>query len=320
MKFLLKQFGTINNYTVFILFFIFTFCSSGRATEQNFTVDDIINGLSKAEDFFANSDLRLDFVEQNEQYTKEDGSRVIGRSECSYARKFPGPLQRWEQKIYEINIDTNDVMVISDTSESYDGNATYSLERPDNRRNKNAVLEGKPGRGIIKAGLDPNRFPTAYHSNRDMPFKISVWTLGKYPLSSFIEKNKNNFHIEGIDILEGVPAIKLVGGPIMTGRFGPFTFKYWISPQRGFLPLKMQFFRSDTGFMLSEDVLSELVQLPDGFWFAKYICVTAKENECAIQYRITNISVEPIPDSYFTTEYPEGTKVFDEILGVRYEK
>jgi hypothetical protein len=320
MKFLLKQSGTISGYAVFILFFIFTFCSFGRATEQNFTVDDVINGLSKAEDFFANSDLRMDFVKQSKAYTKEDGSRVIGRSECSYARKFPGPLQRWEQKTYEINIDTNDVMVISDTSDSYDSNATYSLTRPDNRRNKNAVLEGKPGRGIIKAGLDPNRFPTAYHSNRDMPFEIAVWTLGKYPLSSFIEKNKNIFHIEGTDILEGVPAIKLVGSPIINDGFGPFTFKYWISPQRGFLPLKMQYFHADTGLMLSENVLSDLVQLHSGFWFAKYICVSGKGDECAIQYRITNISVEPIPESHFTTEFPEGTRVFDEILGVRYEK
>jgi hypothetical protein len=322
MKFLLKHSGTINGYTVFVLFFIFSFYSYGFAIEQNLTLDDIINGLSKAEDFFANSDLRLDFVKQNKQYTKEDGSRVISRSECSYARKFPGPLYRWEQKVYEINVDTNNITVVSDNSASYDGNATCILRRPDNRINKNAVLEGKPGHGTIKADFEPNLFPRAIPSKfRDMPFiEISIWSFGSKPLSSIIRKNKDVFHIEGTDILEGAPVIILVGGPIMNEGFGPFTLKYWISPQRGFLPLKMQYFRSDTGLMLSENVLSDLIQLPNGFWFAKYICGAAKGTECAYQYRITNISVEPIPDGYFTAEFPEGTKVIDEILGVRYEK
>jgi hypothetical protein len=194
--------------------------------------------------------------------------------------------------------------------------------RPTNLINKIAILGGKPGHGTIKAGFEPNLFPTAIPSKiRDMPFiEIHIWTFGSAPLSSFIRKNKDVFHIEGTDILEGVPAVILVGGPIMNEGYGPFTLKYWISPQRGFLPLKMQYFRSDTGLMLSEKILSELVQLTDGFWFAKYICIAPKGTECGIQYRISSISVEPIPDGYFTSEFPEGTEVIDEILGVRYEK
>ncbi|MDH7598597.1 MAG: hypothetical protein QHH07_03025 [Sedimentisphaerales bacterium] len=38
----------------------------------------------------------------------------------------------------------------------------------------------------------------------------------------------------------------------------------------------------------------------------------------ALTWEIQEISLDPIPDSFFNIEFPAGTRVYDEILGVNY--
>jgi hypothetical protein len=296
-------------YGAVILFTFLSICTYCLAEEQILTVDNVVERLSSSEAAF--NDLRLEYVSHWREPNQKDGSHnnidsnVFMRIEATYAQKRPG-LRYLEKKYYRINTDTGEITVYADDIVSYDGNATYILDKN--------IRPGKTKRGSVRPGYEPNWFSGLYID----PY-TNIWTFGsgKKSLASKIRENKGTFRIEqGIESLEGVPTIKLVG----TISSGLITKKVWVSPERDFLPLKSQTFRGDNGRLLSDMVLSDLVQLPNGLWFPKSICIGSLDPEWAWYQEITKISVDSIPVGFFALEFPKGTEVVDDILGIRYEK
>lgn len=303
MKCLAKYIGKNILYGLISIIIITCFYHYSYASEQPVTLDSISDGLSTNEAAFTN--LRLEYILQW-RLRLEDGSDVFHRIEAVYAKKTPGNLQYLEQNFSRINVASGEVNVFTDGWASFDGNATYTL-------NKN-VRAGKPKRGFVRLGYDPNDFSTTSiyfipHSN--------IWNQGRQSLATFIRKNKETLKVEqGMESIEGVPSIKLAGN----FAEGKLMMKLWISPQRNFLPIKRQVYNTKDGKLMSETVLSNLVQLPNGLWFPKSIRFGSPDPEWAIYQEITNISIEPIPEDFFKPAFPEGTEVVDEVLGLRYEK
>ena len=286
------------------IFLLALVCCSvrGQAEEQILTIDKIAEGLSKGEASF--TDLRLEYVSQERVHMK-NGSHVIHRVEATYAQKNPGPFRYLERKTSRINVDSGDVNVYVDGWACYDGNATNILDRK-------VRAAGKPNHGYVQFGYDSNQFPLI-----DIDPYNNIWFHGKRSLSSIIQQNKRSFQVEQkIESVDGIPTIKVVGN----FADSKLTMKLWISPERNFLPLKRQVFRTETGTMIAEMVLSDLVHLPNGLWFPQSIRSGSPDPEYALYQEITHISVDPIPEKSFAPDFPAGTDVSDEVLGINYEK
>ena len=235
----------------------------------------------------------------------EDGSsNVIHRIEGTYARKIPGMFRYQDLKISRFKAN-GDVNIFMDGWASYDGNATYILDRN--------VRIGKPKHGFIRYGYEPNQFKIIGGFD---PVS-NIWNLGKKSLADFIKENKETFQIgQEKEIIDGISTIKLEG----SFGDGTFTTKLWISPQRNYLPIKKQIYNTKDGKLMSETVLSNLVQLPNGLWFPKSIHFGSPDPNWAIYQENSNISIAPIPKDFFTPDFPTDTDVYDEILGINYEK
>jgi len=284
----------------FLLVF-FLFVNFGLAAEQMLTVDAMAEGLSAGEAAFTN--LQFEYVSQW-QIRLENGQDVIHRIEGTYAKKLSGALRYQDLKFSRINADNGDVNIISDGRASYDGNATYVLDRN--------VRAGKPKHGYVRPGYDPNQF-----SNMNLVPHAHIWIYGKKSLASIIRQNKGTFQVEqATEMIEGIPTAKLTG--VIAN--GAFMMKLWISPERNFMPLKRQIILVKDGKLMQEMVLSNLVQLPNGLWFPKSIRFGSPDPQWASYQEISKISIDPIPEKIFTPEFPADTEVVDEVLGLRYEK
>jgi hypothetical protein len=284
----------------FILAFFFLI-NRDMAAEQTLTVDSAAEGLSASQAVFTN--LRFEYVSQW-KIRLNNGSDVIHRVEGTYAQKFPGALRYRELKFSRIDIGNGDVNILVDGWAGYDGNATYILDR--------MVRTGKPKRGYIRPGYDPNQFTIIGFD----PLS-NIWNQGKRSLASFVRENKGTFLTEQEkEIMEGVSTVKLVGN----FADGKLAMKLWLSPEHNSLPMKRQIFNNKDGKLMSETVLSNLVQLPNGLWFPQSIRSGSPDPEWAIYQEISKISIDPIPEDFFTPDFPAGTDVSDEVLGINYEK
>ncbi len=285
-----------------VFLIILGFCQYGQAAENNFTTQDVVTGMTDSEDAF--TDLRLEYVSEVRVDTK-GGPYIIQRTEATYALKKPGPLRYLNRKSYRINMDNGDIEVMTDGWSYYDGNATYTLDRN--------VREGKPKRGYVRAGYDPNQFPMI-----DIDPHTYIFYFGKRSIASIIQQNKGTFRVEqGTESIEGVPTVEITGSLIE----GKLSTKMWISPERNYLPLKIQRFRTPGGSKPAEILLSDLIQLPSGLWYPKKIISgVPPDYEYGYNFYISDISVDPIPVEFFTPVFPEDTEVTDEVLGIHYEK
>jgi len=283
------------------LLVLFFFVNFGLAAEQLLTVGTAAEGLSAGEAAFTN--LQFEYVSQW-QMRLENGPNVMHRVEGTYAKKLLGALRYQDTKFFRINADNGDVNIFIDECASYDGNTTRILDRN--------VRAGKPKHGYIRPGYDPNQFKKV-----DFDPYSTIWNQGKRSLASFVQQNKETFQTEQEkEIVGDVPTIKLVG----SFADGKLMMKLWLSPERNFLPMKKQIFNVKDGKLMSETVLSNLIQLPNGLWFPKSIRSGSPDPQWAIYQEISNISIDPISEKLFTPEFPPDTEVVDEVLSLRYEK
>lgn len=274
------------------------------SADATFTVDTIADGMLAAEARFTN--LRLNYVTTRMSWNRRNDP--IQLLEGVYAEKKTAKrLWYLDRKVSIIDPETEESTLVEDTLASFNGDATITLERK--------VEPDKPMRGAILAGYDPNRFPIYY-----MDPHTKIWYHARRLLGELLKEYRNTFRIESeSEMLDGLPTVKLVG----TFSDGMLTMKLWVSPQRNFLPIKRQIMQTG-GRLLSETALYNLVQLPNGLWYPKTIQSPADPpgapNPAFVTtYSISEISVDPIPQEFFSPKFPPNTQVYDDILKVSYK-
>lgn len=264
------------------------------------TVDSIAEKLLAAEAQF--TDLRLEYVAMVRVHTKDNSNPFRVVEGIYVKKKMLKELQYSDRRISMIDSETKQSTLIVDALASFNGDVTITLNRK--------VKSGKPMRGGIYPGYKPDEFPPI-----DADPHTSIWYFGPKQVGELLKKNSNTFRIESeSEVIEGVSTIKLAG----TILDGIFTMKLWVSPEFNFLPMKRQVFRTSDGKLGAEMVLSNLVQLPNGLWYPKTIRTGSPDPEFAFTYSISKISIDPIPEEFFSPEFPSNTRVEDKVLNVSY--
>jgi len=295
------------------------FLCSGRnnlgVAGTSYTVDSIADGLINAEAQFTN--LRLDYVFIHKAWNNPKAAMHV--TEGIYVHKkcvnMPKALRYLDRKVYYV-VDPNRERSspYEDTLAAFDGQATRILHRRDD--------SGKPlesMKGYILAGCEKGAFPIFMGDPH-----TTIWYFAGKQLGQFLKEQKDKFHIESqSELLNGVSTVKVVGTLWMDQNTGESrTMKLWISPERNFLPMKLQRLRN-VRELAWETALYDLVKLPNGMWYPKTVRSPADPpgtpNPPMLQiYNISKISVDPLSEEFFRPQFPPKTRVLDDILKVSY--
>lgn len=93
--------------------------------------------------------------------------------------------------------------------------------------------------------------------------------------------------------------------------------KLYFSPEHDYTLVKIEYLKKQKPD-LSIEVL-ELQQVSDGIWFPIKGRISALNDESANLYKATKVMVNKgLTDDFFDFEFPAGTKVIDEIVGLEY--
>jgi len=295
---------------VFVIMLNFLLAASIFGETTSYSVDTIADGLLEAEARL--SDIRLDYVFTHRAWNEPNRPKVV--VEGMYAQKTSKTMSKrlryLERRDSIVNPNTGKVTLGEDSIASFNGEVTTILHR---RTRSGEPME--PMKGYILASYDSKWF-----GRYDKDPHTKIWYHGtKMRLGGVLKKFKDQFHIESeSEVLDGISTVKLVG----TLGAGKISMKLWVSPERNFLPLKRQIMRTG-GRFLSETALYDLVQLPNGMWYPKTVRSPADPpgfpNPRIVHiYNISKISIEPIPEEFFTPDFPPNTRVYDEILKASY--
>jgi hypothetical protein len=267
-----------------------------------YTVDNIADGMLEAEAKF--TDLRLEYVQIGGPSNEPNGP--INIAKATYAQKMPKRLRYLDINVSSTNLKTQESILVADIRASYDGEVTAILDRK--------VESGEPMRGAVLAGYESSQFPAI-----SMDPHTEIWYFNNKFIGNILKENRNTFRIESeSEALDGASAVKLTG----TIWDGVLTLKLWVSPERGFLPLKRQVMQTG-GRFYSETALYDLVQLPNGMWYPKTIQSPADPPGAhnfvyTTTCNISKISIDPIPKEFFTPDFPPNTYVIDDVLKTSY--
>ncbi len=300
---------------VFVLSILCTSWGSASTTDISHAVDSIADGLIATEAQFTN--LRLEYVLIHRAWNKPKGPMLV--TEGIYAeKKTTSKTQRLRylhRKVYYV-VDVNQERTDphEDTLASFDGQATRILYR---KNESGKSLE--PMKGYILPGYEKQAFPDFMGD----PHTTVCYYAGRQ-LGRFLKQQRDKFYVESQnEALNGIPTVKIAGTLGTSPNKGESqTMKLWISPERNFLPLKIQRLRSG-GELSWETELCDLVQLPNGMWYPKIIRSpadppgTPKPPMLQI-YNISKISIDPLPDKFFEFKFPPNTRVIDDILKITY--
>jgi hypothetical protein len=276
-----------------------------------YTVDAIAEGLLAAEAQL--TDLRLDYAFTHRAWNEPNGSKLV--TEATYAHKtseqIPQRLRYLERITFVVDPNGEHTSLREDILASFNGQATTTINR--------VVESGELMRAFIQPGYDSKWF-----GSYDPDPHTKIWYYGsEILLGDIVKRYKNKFHIESeFEVVDGISTIKLTGTWTDPYNGVEFTMKLWVSPERNFLPLKWQVIRED-GKMLSETALYNLVRLPNGMWYPKTIRSPADppailNPRIAHIYNISEISIEPVPQDFFTPKFAPNTRVHDGILNITY--
>jgi|GEM_PF-3484425 len=296
------------NFATFALV-LFAACFPGGAASGGIhTINSISQGILEAEAQL--TDLRLDYVFTHRAWDKPQGPKLV--VECVYAHRV-APDQSKRQLFLERKHSTvnsqEQLLAGEHIVASFDGEATRILYRK--------TKAGKPldpMKGYVLPGYKKDFFPTIYQNPHN-----KIWYFAGMNLGEFLRQHKDQFHIESqSEILNETSTVKLVGTWKDPFHGRSTTMKLWVSPERGFLPLKQQVLRTNTD-MLSETALYDLIQLPNGLWYPRRILSPADPPGIAKPaifhcYDIRKISIEPLTKEFFTLAFPPGTRVIDDLL------
>jgi hypothetical protein len=271
---------------------------------SDYSVEDIAAALS--EGAYALPNLRVEYTD-----TRVDSNGVPRLLvESVYAEKLltkGGQRQRLRyQRVKASIIDANGQAIPhNDTLSGYNGQASIYVDHMSD-----------PIEGYVRPGYDPNFFHTFY-----MDPHTKIWYFAAMPLGQFILRYRDGFEIKGQELLDDVSTIKLVGSWTDPYNGVDFTMNLWVAPERNFLPLKSEVMYTH-GRMLTQIVCRDLVQLPNGHWYPKEIQIPGddfpRSPHTVHIYHISRISIDPIPEEFFTPDFPPDIRVYDEILGIRY--
>jgi len=279
------------------------------ASTTSDSADTIAEALLAAEAQFSNLQLQYTATRRNWNSPNQPFSTLEGvyHQKSIITGEGRKRLRYLDRKVFFVDPNTRQTTLVDDTLSTFDGNATMVLDRK--------VESGKPMRGYVLAGYDRKQFPSYY-----MDPHAKIWYFDGQPLGEILKQNRDTFRtVSKSEMLDGIPTVRLMG----TIWHGKAAMTLWVSPERGFIPIKTQFTKASGERLLMGTILHDLVRLPSGAWYAKKIQspeVPLSDPAPAyfLIYDISKISTDTVSEDSFRLKFPPNTLVFDDILKVSY--
>lgn len=234
-----------------------------------------------------------------------------GPTKCTWATKRP---------FNEFSLSTEEATFLNqyedswkgETKQAYNGKTGKHLQtgsRLDENKRFGTITNSN--RLIRDIRLTPADFSVLHYSNRDV--------TDRTPLHKIL-RNKEMVRLD--------ESIKKVNGfdAITVNIFQEQTKKLWgvvyFSVKHGYTPIRYEYWgnnihgNSELEFFYN---VTSLEKISDGVWFPKGGKSGCPDGERCDVFKATKISLnQRLEDEYFDFEFPPGTKVSDEILGLTY--
>jgi len=203
---------------------------------------------------------------------------------------------------------------IGKTKQSYNGKVAKHLQTGSRlHKNRLSGTVTKSNRFIHDTQFTPAGYSILHFSNSTVYSKTPLSEFLRNKEKEFIHldeniKNKNGFKTIRVDIFQ--KQTKILCGSV------------YFSVEHGYTPVSYEYYGNDangnTELKLFCNVTS-LEKISDGVWFPS-VCRRGSPNikRCDV-FKTTKIILnQGLQDEYFDFEFPPGTKIRDEILGLTY--
>ena len=181
-----------------------------------------------------------------------------------------------------------------------------------NGENTLYLLKESEPNAIQRAAIYPGREERLIKNFNNTPQNI-IWGYG-YPYAKIITDPNNKFDIVSqSEEINGHRVIKLSG----TAFNGNGTLTLWICPQLNFMPLKTQAVRNKDQNAITRS-FSDFVRLSNGLFYPQKITLWDPNSLYSATMEMTDISIDPIPESFFRPSLPPNTQVSDLVNGIVY--
>lgn len=271
---------------------LLTASANAADPSHNYSLDEIAEALLHAESQF--TDIQIDFSTVN---TTQAGVR--SESTGRYAKRASDGAELISVTETDVDVKTGERKPGVDRISAFRQGTTTSLNRIPTARGPRAVLS--PGRSD-KDFMD------------ESPHEM-VWAFTRTQTYSGMLKHEGSaFRVEGTETVDGLQTVK-VGGTIADGKIA---VTLWVCPERGYLVVRNSFRRA-TDEAGVDRILTDLVQLSNGMWYAKTITrVAPKDPNWRIVQTVSKVSADPLPDAAFQIDFPANTHVTDQVLQRSY--
>ena len=295
--------------------------SQGSGDDIPLSIDDIVKEIRQVRERFRS--VRIKYTCSTLLWL-DRSQQVKGFIEGVYAHKVKDGcdelLQLHDTTTYWIDPNTGARDVFQSKVCAFDGQATRKLIRVDSPE----VRRHKGSRGLKEGYVYKGFVRSQFLANENGPYREVWYTAWYMPLDKSITITEFPFVIKGRENVNGLSTILLesyVPKEPNNPKSHEGIFKLWIAPERSFLPVKLEDWID--GECRRQRGLSDLILLANGVWFPLRIQRPMDEDKLAKAsffsiWEVKEISLDPIPDSFFTIEFPAGTRVYDEVVGANY--
>jgi hypothetical protein len=272
------------------------------AQTKKYSVEDISAAMGAAEAQMTDVTVKFELKQPVAGAEKSGEFRL---TKATYARKMPGGLAFFDRETNLLKAGDADGATVKNEMSAFNGKSTLRLDRTVGKK------------GNMRAVVFPGYSNVLMPSTSDIAEPCSLtWQWGTTPLAQMLRAKDSRFAVaEETEMMDGNGVVKVEG----TALGGKLNVAIWVSPQHGFLPVKFRWGPSEPAQIFEERVLSDIVMLPNGTWFARKIVRGLPGQQPTDEYQIASISVDPIPDEFFHPTLPPNTVVHDRVLEMNYK-
>lgn len=178
---------------------------------------------------------------------------------------------------------------------------------------------GKAAEGKILNEINVRRFP-----NTGLPYNLppSSFFSILWPENVSIKEILTDPHTEILTKKEyiGDDECYIIYAPKLSSRQSSWSYKIWVSPEKGYLPRKIQIINPQNQKVYFDFIIT-LAKFGQNLWFPTKVIhhayLLAPGKEYVTEYKGIKINQE-IDDKVFDITFPPGTEVYDERMDISF--
>lgn len=287
---------------------LFLLSLGGVSTGQTitFTTEQIADALLAAKEQY--STLKISYSSDFPGLETNNG-RAIQNPKIrkvtlgTYAQQLSNNRVYIDRSGYIENTVTNSRTTVAGELASCDGALTVTLDRnispQDSRQQMRAAIYGGKVDRAFKSLNTPEDF---------------AWGYGQ-PYGVLVKECCDNKTAQlSITQLDGMDVVR-VSGKVFGGKAG---MTLWISPERGFLPIRARFTNDADHRVMIDYRVKDTMSVGEGLYYPKNIEFVDNDGKPWATFVIKEASIKDIPQAFFRPSLPANTHVTDNVMRISY--